>query len=92
MCQNVFDCLQNLETEMKCIKEIYLVAKDWQIKDTEKLNDMSKAINFINKKFEELEKELKKREEEIKHLEKDNSYLNKRIDKIDTAVERQEQY
>ena len=29
---------------------------------------------------------------EIKHLEKDNSCLNKRLDKMDTAVDRQEQY
>ena len=44
----LFNCLQNLETEIKRIKEISLAAKDWQIKGTEQLNDMSKAINFIN--------------------------------------------
>ena len=64
----LFNCLQNLETEMKSIKEISLAAKDWQIKGTEQLNDMNKAINFINEKFEEFEKDLKKKEEEIKLL------------------------
>ena len=44
----LFNCLQNLETEIKRIKEISLAAKDWQIKGTEQLNDMNKAINFIN--------------------------------------------
>ena len=44
----LFNCLQNLETKMKSIKETYLAAKDWQIKGTEQLNDMNKAINFIN--------------------------------------------
>ena len=44
----LFNCLQNLETEIKSIKEISLAAKDWQIKGTEQLNDMNKAINFIN--------------------------------------------
>ena len=51
---------------MKSIKEISLAAKDWQIKGTEQLNDMNKAINFINKKFEEFKKYLKKKEEKIK--------------------------
>ena len=51
---------------MKSIKEISLAAKDWQIKGTEQLNDMNKAINFIYKKFEEFEKYLKKKEEKIK--------------------------
>ena len=62
------------------------------LKGTEQLNDMSKAINFINEKFKEFEKELKKKEEEIKNLEKDNSYLNKRLDKINAVADRQEQY
>ena len=57
-----FNCFQNLETEIKSIKEISLAAKDWQIKGTGKLNDMNKAIDFINKKFKEFEKDLKKKE------------------------------
>ena len=48
----LFNCLQNSETKMKSIKEISLAAKDWQIKGTEQLNDMNKAINFINEKLE----------------------------------------
>ena len=75
----LFNCLQNLETEIKSIKEISLAAKDWQIKGTEKIHDMNKVINFINKKFEEFEKDLKKKEEEIKLLKKENSNLNKRL-------------
>ena len=84
--------LQNLDAEMKSIKEISLAAKDWQIKGTEQLDDMDKAINFINEKSEEFQKDLKKKEEEIKLLKKENSYLNKRFDKMDTVVDRQEQY
>ena len=78
MCESI-NCLQNLETETKSIKEISPAAKDWQIKGTEQLNDMNKAMNFINEKFEEFEKELKKKEEEIKHL-------DKRFDKMDAVV------
>ena len=77
---------------MKSIKEIYLAAKDWQIKGTEQLNDMNKAINFINEKFEDFEKPLKEKDEEIKLLEKENNYLNKKFDKMDAVVDREEQY
>ena len=51
----LFNCLQKLETEMKSIKEISLATKDRQIKGTEQLNDMDKAINFINEKLGEFE-------------------------------------
>ena len=88
----LLNCLQNLETEMKSIKEISLAAKDWQITGTEQLNDMNKAINFINEKFENFEKPLKKKDEEIKLLEKENNYLNKRVDERDAVVDRQEHY
>ena len=81
--KTLFNCLQNLETEMKSIKEIPLA---------EQLNDMNKASNFINEKFEDLEKTLKEKEEEIKLLEKENNYLNKRLDEMDAVVDRQEQY
>ena len=47
----IFNCLQNLETEMKNIKEISLAAKYWLIKGAEQ--------------FEEFEKDLKKKEEKI---------------------------
>ena len=59
--KNLFNCLQNLKTEMKSVKEISLAAKDWHIKCTEQLIDMNIAINFINKKFEKFEKDLKKK-------------------------------
>ena len=51
MCEILYKCLQNLETEMKSIKEISLAAEDWQIKGTEQLHLMNKPTNFINEKF-----------------------------------------
>ena len=48
--------LQNLETEMKIVKEISLAAKKWQIKCTEQLNKMNSTITFINENFVEFEK------------------------------------
>ena len=56
----LFNCLQNLETEMKNVKEIFLAAIDWKIKSTEQLNKMNSVISFINEKFVEFEKEIKR--------------------------------
>ena len=42
----IFNCVQNLETEIKNVKEISLAAKDGQIEDTEQLNEMNSAITF----------------------------------------------
>ena len=53
---------------------------------------MNKAINFINEKFEDFEKALKEKDEKIELLKKENNYLNKRLDEMDAAVDRQEQY
>ena len=64
----LLNCLQNLEIEMKSIKEISLAAKYWQITGTEQLNDMNKAISFISEKFEDFEKALKEKDEEIKRF------------------------
>ena len=88
----LFNCLQNLETEMKNVKEISLAAKKWQIKCTEQLNEMNSAITFINEKFVEFEKEIKNNNEEIKRLGKENSYLTKRLEEMDAVLDRQEQY
>ena len=85
----LFNCLQNLETEMKNVKES-LAAKEWQIKGTEQLNDMNSVITFIYEKFVEFEKEIKNNDKEIKSLRKENSYLTKRLEEMDAALDRQE--
>ena len=49
------NCLQNLETEMKSIKES-LAAKDWQIKGTEQLNDKTNPSILSKKNSKNLKK------------------------------------
>ena len=88
----LFNCLQGLETEMKTVREIPLAVKEWQIKGTEQLNEMNSVITFINEKFVEFERKIKSNNKEIKSLRKENSYLTKRLDEIDAALDRQEQY
>ena len=53
---------------------------------------MNSVITFINEKFVEFEKEIKNNNEEIKSLRKKNSYLTKRLEEMDTVLDRQEQY
>ena len=88
----LLNCLQNLETEMKNVKEISLTAKEWQIKGNEQLNDMNSAKTFINEKFVEFEKEIKNNNEEIRSLKKENSYLTKRLEEMDAVLDIHEQY
>ena len=71
----LFNCLQNLETEMKNVKGISLSAKELQIKATEQLNQMNSAITFINEKFVEFVKEIKNDHEEIKSLRKEKKTI-----------------
>ena len=71
----LFNCLQNLETEMKNVKGISLSAKELQIKATEQLNQMNSAITFINEKFVEFVKEIKNDHEEIKSLRKEKKAI-----------------
>ena len=56
----LFNWLQDLETEMKNVKEISFADKEWQTKGTEQLKEMKPAITFIIGKFVEFEKEKKK--------------------------------
>ena len=53
---------------------------------------MNSVITFINEKFVEFERKIKSNNKEIKSLRKENSYLTKRLDEIDAALDRQEQY
>ena len=87
----LFNCLESLETEMKTVREVSLAVKEWQIKGTEQLNEMNSVITF-NEKFVEFERKIKSNNKEIKSLRKENSYLTKRLDEIDAALDRQEQY
>ena len=88
----LFNCLQNLETETKNVKEISLAAKEWRIKDTEQLKEMNSEIAFINHKFLEFGKEIKNSDEEIKSLRKENSCLPKRLEEMGQVLDGQEQY
>ena len=61
----LFNCLQNLETEMKSVKETSLAAKDWQIKGTEQLNDITKPSILSTKNSKNLKKIWRKKKRRL---------------------------
>ena len=51
----LFNCLQNLEKEMKNLRDIAHTTQENQIKGTKQLTDLLESVNFINEKFQEYE-------------------------------------
>ena len=88
----LFNCLQNLEKEMKILRDIAQTTQENQIKGTTQLTDLQESVNFINEKFQEYEQDRREKEREIKELKENISTLSKRLDDLDSVVDRQEQY
>ena len=63
-----------------------------KIKGTQQLKEVDDAIKFINEKFEEFEADSREKEREIAELKSTINGLNVRLDKVDRALDRQEQY
>ena len=88
----LYDCLKNL---VKKVNEIHLLStttNDAQIKGTQQLKKVNDAINLINKKSEEFEADRREKEREIAELKSTVNDLNVRLDKVDKALDRYEQY
>ena len=47
----LFNCLQNLEREIKILRDIAQTTQENQIKGNTQLTDLRESINFINEKF-----------------------------------------
>ena len=87
----LFNCLQNLETEMGNVKEISLAAKQQQIKGIQQLQ-INSTITFINEKFAKFEKQIKHNNQKTKNVKKENSYLTRRFEEMGAVLDRKEQY
>ena len=88
----LYNCLKNLE---KDIKEIYLLASDnrnRQIKGEKQLSDLAESVSFISSKFDEYEKDRKEKEETINKLKEEVSTLSERLDKAEERIDNHEQY
>ena len=53
----LFSCLQNLEKEIKILRDITQTTQENQIKGTTQLTGLQESINFINEKFQECEQD-----------------------------------
>ena len=73
----LFNCFQNLEKEIKILRDILQTTRENQIKDT----DLQESINFSNETFQEYEQERERAQT-----------LSKRLDDLDSVIDRQEQY
>ena len=88
----LYNCLKNLERD---VKSIYLLAnenKASSIKGEKQLDDLTKSVNLISTKFDEYEKDRKEHIETIKNLKKEVNNLSDRLENAEKRLEDQEQY
>ena len=64
--QILFNCLRNVERNVKEIHEIREKTQSSQIKGELQLNELNEVVQFITKKFDQYEAERKERENEEK--------------------------
>ena len=86
----LFNCLQNLEKGMKNLRDIAHTTQGNQIKGTKQLTDLLESVNFINEKFQEYEQDRREKEREIKELKENIGTLSKKLDDLDSVIDRQE--
>ena len=58
----LFNCLQNLEKEIKIIRDIAHTTPENQIKGNTQLADLQESVNFINEKFQYYEQNRREKE------------------------------
>ena len=84
--------MQNFEKDVKTIREIAKLTQDSQIKDTEQLTEPQKSISFIKGKFKGHEESRGEKERETEKPKDNIGIFNKRLENMDTVIDRQEQY
>ena len=88
----LFNCLKNLE---KDVKSIYLLAnenKASSIKGEKQLDELTASVQLISTKFDDYEKDRKEHIETIKNLKKEVNSLSERLESAEKRIEDQEQY
>ena len=75
--------MQNLEKEIKILRDIVQTTQENQIKGTTQLTDLEESVKFINEKFQEYEQDRPEKEREIKELKENISTLSKRLDDLE---------
>ena len=92
-CKDIlFECLKDLNNQMKELRSMFLESKESQIKGAEQLSTLTESIRFINERFDQYEEERKEKDKFIKELKKENSKLTEHVKDLEQKVDRQEQY
>ena len=90
-CKDIlFECLKNLNNQMKELRSMFLESKESQIKGAEQLSTLTESIKFINERFDQYEEERKEKDKFIEELKKENSNLTEHVKDLE-KVDRQEQ-
>ena len=92
MCQHFVQLFAKFNKRNKIIWDIAQATQEKQIKGTTQLTDLQQSVNFINEKFHEYEQDRREKQQEIKELKENISTLSKRLDDIDSVIDRQEQH
>ena len=84
--------LRSLEQSVKETLDLAKKSSESQIKVELALQDVSKAISFIDEKFDAYEQERRENEKKIEKINGAVSKMNERIEEIENKIDRQEQY
>ena len=61
-CKDIlFECLKDLNNQMKELRNMFLESKESQIKRAEQLSTLTESIKFINERFDQYEEERKEK-------------------------------
>ena len=88
----LFNCLRNVEKQMK---EIFVLAKstqEQQIQDEKQLNSLHMSVQFILDKFKEYEEGRAKKNEIIGNFQSEVRTLSSKVSKLEKQGDQQEQY
>ena len=65
-CRDIlYECLKDLNGQLKELRKMFLESKENQIKGAEQLTELTESVKFINEKFDKYEEERNKKDEII---------------------------
>ena len=92
-CINILmNCLENLEKEVKQLKDLASSNNTNQIKGERQLVDLKDIVDFISNKFDDFERDRLEKKKIIKELKEEVTYLWGKLADITAETDRQEQY
>ena len=92
-CRDIlYECLKDLNGQLKELRMMFLESKENQIKGAEQLTELTESVKFINEKFDKYEEERNKKDEIFEELKKENANLKEHLKDVEQNLDRQGQY